>query len=248
VTLAVTFDVDWAPDWAILDCANICARCDVPATFFMTHDSGATRDIVSDARFAAGIHPNFEQGSTQGDSFESILENLMNLVPCATSFRTHGLLQSGRILRQIRRLYPRLTTDLSAFAPGHVGLAPFLHWLSEDVSVLRIPYFWQDDVAAFDPCWSWTTGVGVEPGLRVYNFHPIHVALNISDIAPYRRLAANLGGRSLSTLTREEFPSKLEGDNVGVKDFLVRLVEEAGPFHSIPEIAEEAFGKLSMAS
>jgi hypothetical protein len=248
MTFAITFDVDWAPDWAIMDCANICARRGVPATFFMTHDSGATSDLVSDARFTVGIHPNFEQGSTQGESFEAILDYLMNLAPRSTCFRMHGLLQSGRILRQIRRRYSQLTTDLSVFAPGQAALAPFLHWLSEDVSVLRIPYFWQDDVAAFNPRWNWTAPIAVERGLRIYNFHPIHVALNISDIAPYRRLTANLGGRALSTLTREEFQSKSGGDNVGVKDFLVRLIEEAGPFRSIPEIAEKAFGNLAMPS
>lgn len=248
MTLAVTFDIDWAPDWAIIDCADICARRGVPATFFVTHDSSATREIVSDTRFAAGVHPNFDQGSTQGDSFEAILDGLMDVAPRATAFRTHGLLQSSRMLDRVRRRHSRLTTDVSVFAPGHPALRPFMHWLSEDTSVLRIPYFWEDDVAAFDPRWSWTASVSAEEGLRVYNFHPILVALNIADMAPYRLLLSKLRGRGLSSLTRTDVTSLSARRHVGAKDFLDRLVEEAAPFRSIPQIAEQALDQMAMTS
>ena len=36
---ALTFDIDWAPDWAIESCVELCTRYDVPATFFVTHDT-----------------------------------------------------------------------------------------------------------------------------------------------------------------------------------------------------------------
>ena len=33
----ITFDVEWSPDWSIIECADLLEKYNVKGTFFMTH-------------------------------------------------------------------------------------------------------------------------------------------------------------------------------------------------------------------
>ena len=64
--IALTFDIDWAPDWAIDLTAGILREREVRATWFVTHESPAVDRLREDSElFELGIHPNFLPGSTQ---------------------------------------------------------------------------------------------------------------------------------------------------------------------------------------
>jgi hypothetical protein len=45
---AITFDIDWAPDFMIAECMDICARAGVPASFYATHPSPLLAEIEQD--------------------------------------------------------------------------------------------------------------------------------------------------------------------------------------------------------
>lgn len=187
--VVLTIDTDWAPDFTIDFVAEQLIAHRLRATWFVTHMSPAiTRLMGHPELFELGIHPNFLPGSTHGETPDAVLGHCLALVPEASSMRTHGLVQSTSLLRQITA-QSRITTDVSLFLPHTPGLRPFEHVWSHR-TLFRIPYFWADDYEMEQrvPCWHLAPLMAAGNGLKVFAFHPIHVYLNTPDIQPYQAL------------------------------------------------------------
>ncbi|WP_173984905.1 hypothetical protein [Magnetospirillum sp. SS-4] len=240
--IGLTFDVDWAPDWAIALCVDLCASAGVPATFFVTHSC----DILADLRRAPdrtelGLHPNFLPGSSHGATPEAVLEHCLALLPEARSMRTHSLVQSTPLLGMVADHTP-IDVDVSLFLPFH----RFLHATALPVGrsgrmIRRLPYLWEDDIAAGWPGWDWETGgVPTDGGLCILAFHPIHVALNTASLDRYDALKDSLGGRGLASLTEAE-AARFHRPGFGVRGFLERLLADI-PGHRFSTIAGLAGG------
>jgi hypothetical protein len=204
---AITFDIDWAPDWAIRLCADLCNQAGVPATFFVTHDSPVLNELRRESdRFELGIHPNMLAGSDHGRSPEAILDHCLSIVPEAVSMRTHGLYQSTPFLATVCRRTP-IEVDLSILLPFHPHLqATTLHCGPRGRRLVRLPYFWEDDVIAAFPEWDWSAPLPLlqDKGLHIFDFHPIHVVLNMADMDTYENLKKFMNGRPMASLTEAE--------------------------------------------
>jgi hypothetical protein len=188
--LVITFDIDWAPDFAIDAVAAQLVDAGVRATWFVTHASPAVDRLRERPDlFELGIHPNFFAGSSHGDSIAAVLDHVMGLVPEARSVRTHGLCFSSRVMAALAG-DPRLEVDSSVFLPGHPHLRPVTHRAAAG-SIVRVPYYWSEeyDFELADPAWSLDPILDGD-GLKVLDFHPIHVFLNSADAGPYRALKA----------------------------------------------------------
>ena len=187
--VVITIDTDWAPDCTIDFVADQLLAHQVRATWFVTHMSPAIARLQQHAAlFELGIHPNFLPGSTHGDTPDVVLCHCMTLVPEASSMRTHDLVQSTSLLRQIAT-QSRITTDVSIFLPHTPELRP-VEFLWNRRRLLRIPYFWADDYALEQsaPCWHLAPLLAAGKGLKVFAFHPIHIYLNAADGHPYQAL------------------------------------------------------------
>ncbi|WP_026849288.1 hypothetical protein [Gemmatimonas phototrophica] len=188
--VAITLDVDWAPDACIDDVASTLLDAGVRATWFITHWSPAIARLQAHPeQFELGWHPNFFAGSTHGASEAEVLAHCATWLPNARAVRTHGLLQSTRLLDLMRRTTP-LRVDVSLLLRHQPHLAPHRLPLPSG-EIIRLPFWWEDDVemVAKTPLWALATAFrdGV-PGWRVLNFHPIHVALDAASMHPYEAL------------------------------------------------------------
>jgi hypothetical protein len=236
--LCITFDIDWAPDWAIALCADLCRGQGVKATFFATHPTAVLQDLLADPLFEVGIHPNFLPSSTQGKTHRAVLDYCMNLVPSAKAMRTHDLYQSTSLFKLIGTEYRAIETDVSVLLFLHPGLRPVTHRVSE-TCMTRLPFFWEDDIAAMDPNWDWRSGLPESVGLRIFDFHPVHIALNTADLANYEALKAALRSRSLHEADQREFrPFRHQGE--GTLTFFRRLIETVPPsrFSTVSEVTK----------
>jgi hypothetical protein len=190
---AITLDTDWAPDAAIDFTADLLASQQVKATWFVTHTSPAIARLRGRSDlFELGIHPNFLPGSSHGASPEAVFEHCMQLVPEARSMRTHALVQSTPLLDLMLQKTP-IRCDVTTFLPRARRLELIdYQWKGE--RLLRVPYFWEDDVEMLRKAPSWDA----EPllthceDLTVFAFHPIHVMLNSADMAPYEALKRSI--------------------------------------------------------
>lgn len=236
--LSITFDIDWAPDWAIALCSDICLKAGVRGTFFVTHRSDVLADLKS-SDMELGIHPNFLPGSTHGGDTMSVLEHILSIVPDAISMRTHALVQSSAIFADVVS-HTRITTDVSLLLPFHPGLKPVCHYPVEGKRpLLRLPYFWEDDLASAYPDWSWSSEIQSEPNqLEIYDFHPIHIALNSKQMSDYGRLKSIMGGKPLHMLSESDcVPYVNHGP--GARTYLERLLRgsERANARTISQIA-----------
>jgi hypothetical protein len=185
--LVVTLDIDWAPDFMIDETAQILIDAGVRATWFITHASAAVDRLKSRPDlFELGVHPNFFARSSHGATTQDVLDHCRALVPRACSLRTHGLVQSTPILDAA--IASGLTIDVSLYVPYATDLAPVEYWRGPR-RLWRVPYMWEVDFEMDRPRPQWTVRAltGLQ-GLKVMDFHPIHVWLNGADMSAYAAL------------------------------------------------------------
>ncbi len=178
-TFCFTTDIEWAPEWAIEDLFALADEHSVRLTPFVTHASKHLAQRFADAApGAVGLHPNFLPGSTHGSSVGAVIDHVTALWPSAHSFRAHCFYDETRMNRQMAARGFRYDSNLCAFLQP--GLVP----LRTVTPLIRFPVFWEDDLHSGSGR-PWTIGaIEAEirsPGLKIFNVHPLRVALNVPD-------------------------------------------------------------------
>lgn len=222
---ALTFDIDWAHDEILSDTIELVGKYGVPATWFVTHDTPLLTMLRKSKDFEVGLHPNFNfllnGDNSAGNSAKHVMEFLIEVVPEAKSVRSHSMTQSSHLLDVFGDL--GLTHDVNQFVPYRHG-SPLRPWLSWN-GICRVPYCWEDDVHVL------YSARGVRQlspkqiasrsggGLKVFDFHPIHVFLNTENLYRYERT------RHLHRNPKELLGHRYEG--YGTRSRLIELLEEA---------------------
>ena len=226
----ITLDVDWAPDFVIDEVASLLINDGVRATWFITHASPAIERLKDyPDLFELGIHPNFQPGSTHGSTPEEVLDHMGELVPSPSSVRTHALVQSTPLLAQMFRRFPSLKADLSLFLP-HSTRCEFSLFAHGGSLVTRIPYIWEDDLEMDFPEQVWRLeGLDRCKGLRVFDFHPIHIILNDPSMNSYIKLKS-LGKplRELGDSEVNQFRQTCDGPRSMFEDAIAILKSSGG--------------------
>jgi hypothetical protein len=186
----ISIDIDWAPDFAIEQVAQELIDNNVKCTWFVTHNSPAVKKLAQNNLFELGIHPNFLPGSSHGNNADEIIKYCLDIVPNAKSIRTHTLHQSSGLLKKIREDHGMLV-DSSIYLPYAKNIEPHLLSFSHNSKPLtRIPYFWEDDAECYraDKNWDFNNEKLFVKGLKIFNFHPTYIYLNVDEMHDYERL------------------------------------------------------------
>lgn len=222
-SIYITLDVDWAPDYVIDFVADILLEQQVKSTWFVTHPSPAIERLSCFPDFfELGIHPNFLSGSTQGKTAREILSYCFEIVPAAKSMRTHSLVQSTPLLGEILQQTP-IEIDVSLFLPHVPRLQPFdYHW--NDQCLLRVPYFWEDDFEMERPVSIWRLDrLPLADGLKVFDFHPIHIFLNSHNMNSYTQFKKHGNSANFSSELSKTFVQQGEGTQSMFMDIVLEL-------------------------
>jgi hypothetical protein len=219
----LTLDIDWANDNVLNDTIDLVESFDVAATWFVTHQTPVLDRLRKNSKFELGIHPNFnfllDGKHNAGESSTEVVQRLMAIVPQAKSVRSHSMTQSSGLLNIFKNL--GLTHDANHFVPHHssVTLKPWLLWNG----LCRVPYNWEDDVhiiyeaAGTQQQSPRDIALSTSVGLRVFDFHPIHVFLNTESLDRYE-----------STRPLHQNPKELikyRYDGYGTRSRLIELLE-----------------------
>ncbi len=179
--VCLSLDVDWAPDPVLAYVVDLIARAGVSATLFATHHTPVLTEL-GPPTFEVGLHPNFDRGA----DLDAPLHELKAAYPGARGARSHGLAVSSRVLQ--RYMAHGLRYESNVFLPGHEGLRPVTRF----VELVSIPFYWSDDkhLERGEPFELAAMRLDV-PGLRVLNFHPIHVYMNTVSLSHYESFKAH---------------------------------------------------------
>lgn len=221
--LVVTFDVEWAPDWIVESIANQLSAAGVRSTWFATHPSPLLQELAAEPLFEVGLHPNFLPNSTQGETPAHIMETMLNWFPNAKCVRTHSLFQSEKLLQSFAEDFA-IDVDCSILLPRCEAVMPHtLAWTDIERTIVRVPHIFQDNVhMAFDRDWVLEDAEPKGDGLKVFDFHPLHILLNSRDMSSFRLLAGRKPFEKIQ-------PADIEGlinDTTGVRDLFNVLVEK----------------------
>ncbi len=215
----ITFDIDWAHDSVLSSCIDLCDQYDIEATFFATHMTEQLERINDSKNCEIGAHPNFKpllEGKSSATSAKKILEDVRVVVPDARSIRSHSVVQSGGLLDLFVEF--GFTHDTSTWIPSwaNIQLKAWRDWNG----LIRAPFYWSDDTYYLSKRSQDITKLLDSPGLKIFNFHPIHIFLNTEDIQRYElSRPAHHDPRLL-----EEYRCRSECE--GAKVFLTRLISE----------------------
>ncbi|NQY09925.1 MAG: polysaccharide deacetylase family protein [Flavobacteriales bacterium] len=216
----ITFDIDWAADDVIAYCLNLLEKNDIKATFFVTHETKMLDRMRQSPNIELGIHPNFNflmNGDFRyGKTFTEVIAYYFKMVPEAVSARSHCLVQSSPILDAFHDL--KIKYDLNLFIPrvSNINLKPFDSWQDD---LIRLPHFWEDDMHL-----TYNDPADVNhyldfDGLKIFDFHPIHVYLNTEDMSRYNSARSVLQNMN-------ELKTHVNTEHFGINDFFNNLIKE----------------------
>jgi hypothetical protein len=239
---ALTIDIDWAPDFAIRKLSSLLIQYKVKCTWFVTHESPAVNELNNYPQlFELGIHPNFFAGSTHGNNEKEVIEHVLKIVPKSKSVRSHALVQSSRLLNLMNKTYG-IQTDCSILLYMTQGISAHSIKLSHDSpGLIRIPFFWEDDIAMYDqiPLWDPTNEKFHQDGLKVFNFHPTFVYLNGNSMAPYEEMKKIKHLSSMTEQDMDPFIHKGEGCGTFFEKLLALLDRKKLETFTMSEFSEQ---------
>ncbi len=239
--VAITIDTDWVSDEVIEYTLALLLKYNAKATWFITHDSNAIKRLFDcNDMFEIGIHPNFLSNSTQGSTVSEVMSNLLSIHPEAKIMRTHSLYQSSLMFETILKKYPGIKADVSLFLPYEEHVRPHRYYAMSANKmnyITRIPYVWEDDYEMYLPKPNFKFDIGrfSGTGIKIFDFHPIHIALNSVTIDSYARLKSSSASGIPKLKLKDVFRFR-QTKCAGVEDFLKGLLcDKKAQFVNIKE-------------
>ena len=216
----MSFDMDWAIDEVINDTLEMIESAGVKATFFVTHNTPVLERMRQSPAIALGLHPNFNpliDNKEEALHPDQTLSELKAIVPEAKVLRSHSMTHSARWLGKYEELG---VTHLSQYyMPGIKVIHPFEHLNG----LVEVPIYFADDGYISDldhqHIGRFPNGEildGASDGIKVYNFHPIHIALNSRSLKLYHR------AKPLSRNWEELL--KQRNANIGIRNLFEKLI------------------------
>jgi hypothetical protein len=215
----LTFDIDWCSDEVLSYTLDIIDRNNIKATFFITHETKLLERMRENKNIELGIHPNFNfllNGDFRyGKNIKEIIQYYIKLVPDAISVRSHSLTQNTNIINMFCEL--NLLNHSNTHIPysSNINIKPYKLWNN----MLEIPFFWEDDIHCL---YDWDFNISDTfntNGLKVYNFHPIHIFLNTNTLNIYENARENFHNY-------EKLKSYKNNLKYGVENYLIDLINK----------------------
>lgn len=236
----LSLDIDWAPDYVLEDTRLLLQAAGLPATIFATHQSPGVDALLGLPGLETGVHPNFLGGADES----AVMDKLRRAFPTAIGVRSHALFYHSRLLPLFHRMGVRYFSNDLLFL--HADLAPFYDWSG----LLRLPIYWEDDVHCqyFDGRFDLASLQLDRPGMKVLNFHPVHLFLNTREMADYEAAKPVLADpraagahRRPGSGIRTLFLDLVGQLHAGAMGTLGSLAEDFRATHDFPGLTAERF-------
>lgn len=220
--VCLTMDIDWASEYAIQQSLNIFKARKLPLTVFITHKSAVIEDALSLGKIKCGIHPNFMPGSSQGNTYQEVVDFCFDLLPEARIFRAHRYYDGNDPMDILTKRGIVCESNICTLMDI---LPPFLH-RSRTVS---FPIFWEDGSYLYyykGIMENYNTFMGRfnKPGLKVINIHPMHLMLNTPYFSYTREIKDELSREQWNNLDEEEI-LKLRYNGEGITTFIFKIMD-----------------------
>lgn len=209
--VCLSFDIDWAPEPVCRHLLDQLEEADVSATFFLTDSP----DLNLPERHERALHPAFQDLGTGREATAALKARH----PGALGVRSHCLVTSSPLNFAWRGLGLEYTSNY--LLHGQPGIRP----VPTPQGVVEYPVFFMDlswvrlhqgRILNADPGPLLKT-----PGLKVFDFHPLHLYLNTASLDQFERAKACVADAERLESCRHAGP--------GVADLFRELLGLLGP-------------------
>ena len=192
----------------------------LPMTIFMTGASTyLSESSLTNTVWEMEPHPNFCEGSTHGSSIDEVFHTIRGFSGEERGFRCHRYYSSNDIEERFAGCGYSYASNICA---DLVYVPPFIN----RCGLLQIPIFFEDGgylkyhgVPTIDDIAKRLSHEGV----YVFNFHPIHLALNSCDFSSIRRLKDSMSQEQYHTMTEVDVQAH-RNIKYGMMNFLQDLL------------------------
>jgi len=216
----LTFDIDWCSNEVLSYTLDILEEHNIKATFFVTHETKLLDRIRDNKYIELGIHPNFNpllNGDFRyGRTIDGVIEYYKNIVPESVSVRSHSLTNNS-IISKVFRKYG-LKYECNQYIPKNstIIVKPYNHW--ED-NLVNVPHFWEDDLhIIYNDTFDSNKYIKYE-GIKVFDFHPIHLFLNTDELSTYENARSNFSNYT-------KLKKQKNTTNNGIENNFLNLIKE----------------------
>lgn len=220
----ITFDIDWCNDEILSFVLDIVKKYKISSTFFVTHYTPLLEELRKYDYIELGIHPNFNfllQGDFKyGRNYKEVVEFFLNMVPEAVTVRSHSMTQNTYISDFWAN--KGIKYECNCFIPVYsdIILKPFQR---RDSKITIVPYFWEDDVFLISDDIRDIKKYISYPGLKVFDFHPIHIYLNTDSMYRYNQAKKYINSNKQEDI--EKLRKLINEKNLGIRDVFLQLIE-----------------------
>ena len=218
-TIALSFDMDWAPEYMIQNVINIINHYNVNSTFFVTNKSEKITETF-ESQIEVASHLYVSPNSSQGDKLGVVLDKFRSWYPnkVIEGNRFHLLNQSYRDLVCMGR--NGYSYDISALRFNTPYILPAFH---KDLHMTLLSYFWEDGICENSDIPLSLSEINIDsPGIKVFNFHPMNIYINGHN----SQARTNFLKKNIDLLnTPEEIASKFRKEGLGASNLIHELLD-----------------------
>lgn len=218
--LCITIDIEWSPDELVESVVQTLNEHKVKATFFATHPITINGHEIS-------LHPNY----STANKYRKTITKLHNLFPNSKGVRSHRLTTDEMLLPIYKEL--GLVYDSGYVMMNMKNIQPF--YLEHDI--VEMPIFYMDRLH-FDEPRFYKKGFSINSmdlnsaGLKVFDFHPIHIFINTNKVDLYQKAKRYYHESKLL----EQFKNKNKGIGTYFSDLLQYIVSTGTKTYTLLEI------------
>jgi hypothetical protein len=217
-----TSDIDWASEDVMEEYFSIVNKLDLKITLFVTHHSVEIEKNFKEGRLERGLHPNFMNGSSHGDSFREIANTCRAFAPEAYGFRSHRAFDLTDIthLMHNEHNFKYVSHQITVFQPS---IKPILH----ESGLINFPVYFEDGTHLYnklDLSFNRYKELFKKPGIKIISFHPMNFVFNSPNIPFMRSLKDNLTRKEYNNISKELIV-KHRNQNSGIRDTVLEIIE-----------------------
>jgi len=217
-----TSDIDWASEEVMKSYFEIVNKLEIQPTLYITHQSDEIEHNFREKNIVRGLHPNFMNESSHGNSFKEIAENCIKFAPEAYGFRSHRAFDLTDITHLMHNKYgfKHVSHQITIFQPY---VRPIVH----ESGLVNFPVFFEDGTHLYNQLnlnFGTYKDLFTIPGIKVISFHPMNFVFNSPELSFMRAIKDSVSRDEYNRITSETI-KKLRNEKIGIRDTVLEIVE-----------------------
>jgi len=217
-----TSDIDWASEDVMKVYFDTINKYEIKPTLFLTHHSDIIEENFKNKKTDRGIHPNFMNGSSHGNSFDEVAKTCIKFAPESFGFRSHRAFDLTDITHLLKNEYnykyvSNQITILQQF------VRPILH----ESGLVNFPVFFEDGTHLYnklDLDFKRYKNLFISPGLKVISFHPMNFVFNSPTMPFMRQIKDSLSREEYNNISTNTI-EKRSNRSKGIGDTVLDIIE-----------------------